>query len=103
MRPDVGVTQRQQSPIIGLKNFNNWVKSVLIARFAHPVLQGASVTGMNGKQHPGPSGRVLDMGCGKGGDLNKWQKARVRDYVGVGAYRLFLEWMNLVNMIIRYR
>ena len=87
----MGVTQRQQSPIIGLKNFNNWVKSVLIARFAHPALQpddGAKVkAGKDGKVQfngDGGGGRVLDLGCGKGGDLNKWQKARVRDYVGIG-------------------
>lgn len=75
-RPDVGVSQRQQSPIIGLKNFNNWVKSVLIARYAHPPLKAGC-------------GKVLDMGCGKGGDLNKWQKARVREYIGVGACQIF--------------
>ncbi|EJD05943.1 mRNA-methyltransferase [Fomitiporia mediterranea MF3/22] len=90
LRPDVGVTQRQQSPIIGLKNFNNWVKSVLIARFAHPVLHGDDSSdpklGKDGKVQfngGGGSGKVLDMGCGKGGDLNKWQKAKVRFYVGV--------------------
>ncbi|KAF9815455.1 hypothetical protein IEO21_04626 [Rhodonia placenta] len=73
-RPDVGVSQRQESPIIGLKSFNNWVKSVLITRFAHPAL--VESTGML-------RGRVLDMGCGKGGDLTKWSKAKVREYVGV--------------------
>lgn len=80
MRPEVGVKQRQQSPIIGLKNFNNWVKSVLITRFAHPVLSSS---------HGGPRegrGKVLDMGCGKGGDLTKWEKARIRELIGVGVY-----------------
>ena len=59
-RPDVGVVQRQESPIIGLKNFNNWVKSVLITRFAHPVLQKSSVAEGRPK---GGRGKVLDMGC----------------------------------------
>ncbi|KAL7419707.1 mRNA cap guanine-N7 methyltransferase [Cryptotrichosporon argae] len=65
-RPEVGVEHRELSPIIGLKKFNNWIKSVLIGKFA--VRGGA---------------RVLDIGCGKGGDLNKWKQARIRLYVGV--------------------
>jgi len=77
-RPDVGVVQRQDSPIIGLKNFNNWVKSVIISRFAQPVLAAAPfVRGARGK------GKVLDMGCGKGGDMMKWAKARIRELVAV--------------------
>lgn len=90
LRPEVGVTQRQKSPIIGLKNFNNWVKSVLIAQFAHPVLQGDEDEGKvqrDGKtvfSRNRGGGRVLDLGCGKGGDLNKWQKAKVKEYVGIG-------------------
>lgn len=32
------------------------------------------------------AGKVLDMGCGKGGDLTKWAKARIKEYFGVGAY-----------------
>ncbi|KAL5529122.1 hypothetical protein ACEPAG_5096 [Sanghuangporus baumii] len=97
LRPDVGVTQRQQSPIIGLKSFNNWVKSVLIARFAHPALHPdepiENKKGPDGKvQFNGPpGGRVLDLGCGKGGDLNKWQKARVREYVGVDIAEISVE------------
>ncbi|WVQ78726.1 hypothetical protein IAT38_000813 [Cryptococcus sp. DSM 104549] len=65
-RPEVGVAHREFSPIIGLKKFNNWVKSVLIGKFAHR-----------------PRGRVLDVGCGKGGDLNKWKQARIGLYVGL--------------------
>ncbi|KAI0060810.1 guanine-N(7)-methyltransferase [Artomyces pyxidatus] len=77
-RPEVGVDQRRDSPIIGLRSFNNWIKSVLITRFAHPALQAAP-----GPRGGGARGKVLDMGCGKGGDLNKWSKARIKEYVGV--------------------
>lgn len=77
-RPEVGVKQRLDSPIIGLKAFNNWVKSVLITRFAHPALAANRTKGPRGN-----SGKVLDMGCGKGGDLTKWAKARIREYIGV--------------------
>lgn len=31
-----------------------------------------------------PNGRVLDMGCGKGGDIAKWDKASIQEYVGCG-------------------
>lgn len=78
-RPEVGLVQRRESPIIGLRNFNNWIKSVLITKFAHPALVAS----------PSGRGKVLDMGCGKGGDLAKWSKARVREYVGLGAFLPF--------------
>ena len=82
----MGIVQRLESPIIALKNFNNWVKSVLITRFAHPVLAKSSVSG----PLAGPSkvrtgrGKVLDMGCGKGGDMSKWAKAHVKELFCVG-------------------
>jgi len=80
-RPDVGVLQRLDSPIIGLKNFNNWVKSVLISSHAHPALSKSRQTrGHNRK------GKVLDLGCGKGGDLTKWTKAKIVEYVGAGTF-----------------
>lgn len=78
-RPEVGIQQRQRSVIFGLKSFNNWVKSVLITRFAHPALQASSHTSHRSKG----KGKVLDMGCGKGGDLTKWAKAQVREVVGI--------------------
>ncbi|WFD05384.1 mRNA (guanine-N(7))-methyltransferase [Malassezia vespertilionis] len=62
-RGEVGREQREFSPILPLKRFNNWIKSALIHRFS----TGAS--GESNKQN----GRILDLGCGKGGDLNKWE------------------------------
>ena len=85
----MGIVQRLESPIIGLKNFNNWVKSILITRFAHPVLAKSSVSG----PLAGPPrarigrGKVLDMGCGKGGDITKWAKAQVKELFCVGQCR----------------
>ncbi|KAF5331166.1 hypothetical protein D9619_005979 [Psilocybe cf. subviscida] len=83
-RPDVGIVQRLDSPIIGLKNFNNWVKSVLITRFGHPALQKSIVAGqLNGPGRPRMArGKVLDLGCGKGGDMTKWAKAHVKELLG---------------------
>ncbi|KAK0534011.1 mRNA cap guanine-N7 methyltransferase [Tilletia horrida] len=57
-RKEVGVIARKDSKIYPLKKFNNWAKNLLIQRFSN---DGC---------------RVLDMGCGKGGDLNKWARAR---------------------------
>ncbi|GAA6024958.1 hypothetical protein JCM11491_001317 [Sporobolomyces phaffii] len=73
-RPNISRETRLESPIIGLKNFNNWIKSVLIAKFARR--EGQSVDQV-------PRVKVLDLGCGKGGDLQKWSKAGTDEYVGM--------------------
>ena len=65
-RPDVGVEKRKESTIFRLKSFNNWLKSVLIGRYARP------------------RDRVLDVGVGKGGDLLKWSKAKIQFFIGCG-------------------
>ena len=83
----MGIVQRLESPIIGLKNFNNWVKSILITRFAHPALAKSSVLGPLAGPHRARiigRGKVLDMGCGKGGDITKWAKAQVKELFCVG-------------------
>ena len=68
-RPEIGKDYRKNSPIYNLKSFNNWIKSVLISSFA---------------RFTKPSfARVLDIGCGKGGDLNKWLRSNIIDYVGL--------------------
>ncbi|KAJ3216645.1 mRNA cap guanine-N7 methyltransferase [Dinochytrium kinnereticum] len=63
-RPQVNVEKRKESVILHMKNFNNWIKSILIGRYTR---RGA---------------RVLDFCCGKGGDLLKWVKADVGELVG---------------------
>ncbi len=57
--------KRNQSKIYKLRSFNNCCKYILINKYA--------VRG----------GNVLDLGCGKGGDLSKWEMAQIASYVGV--------------------
>ena len=64
-RPNQGIAVRQTSPIFRLRAFNNWIKAVQIGMHARP--------GMT----------VLDLACGKGGDLGKWDRARIQRYHGI--------------------
>ncbi|KAF2670455.1 guanine-N(7)-methyltransferase [Microthyrium microscopicum] len=71
--PERGRAWRQtDSKIKGLRSFNNWVKSVLIQKCA-PKEDGRVMR----------NAKVLDIGCGKGGDLMKWQKNHIELYVGI--------------------
>lgn len=58
-------SKRFRSPIIKLRNFNNAIKYMLIGN------------------HSQPGWRVLDLGCGKGGDINKWSMAEISEYIGI--------------------
>jgi mRNA (guanine-N7-)-methyltransferase len=64
-RPNTSVKARRDSPIIKLRSFNNFIKSALIERFSFP------------------KAVVLDIGMGKGGDLQKWAKNDVKGIIGV--------------------
>lgn len=99
-RPEIDKVQRQDSPIIGLKNFNNWVKSVLISKIAHPILYKTLPVSGPGKIKG--RGKVLDMGCGKGGDISKWAKAKVAELIGADIADVSIEqarqrWESLRN------
>jgi mRNA (guanine-N7-)-methyltransferase len=82
--------RKTDSRIKGLRSFNNWVKSTIIQKFSpsEDYTPGAQELG-GMKFAEGPSNKkgllVLDIGCGKGGDLGKWQQAPqfVELYVGL--------------------
>lgn len=66
-----GIEERRQSRIIHLRNFNNWTKSVSINEAIETLR----------RRNPRREIRVLDLGCGKGGDLRKWAIGRVQHVV----------------------
>ncbi|KAK4535645.1 hypothetical protein CDCA_CDCA05G1670 [Cyanidium caldarium] len=72
-RRDEGRQGRRQSRILQLRNLNNWVKSVLISL------------------HLRPGYAVLDLACGKGGDLQKFVRGHVSLWVGVDHARVSLQ------------
>ncbi|MCJ1245388.1 mRNA cap guanine-N7 methyltransferase [Trapelia coarctata] len=91
--PQRGRDWRQtDSRIRGLRNYNNWVKSTLIQKFS-PNEGFVANTGRGGGGPPQPGLLVLDIGCGKGGDLGKWAKApqRVELYVGIDPAEVSIE------------
>ncbi|KAM8886403.1 mRNA cap guanine-N(7) methyltransferase [Spinachia spinachia] len=67
---EVGLAARSRSKIFFMRNFNNWLKSVLIGEILEQV-RGAGPQQVS----------VLDLGCGKGGDLLKWRKGGINHLV----------------------
>lgn len=55
----LSLVERTQSTTVHLKNFNNWIKTILI------------------NNHTQPNDSVLDLCAGKGGDFLKWSKAKI--------------------------
>eukprot|EP01105_Mastigella_eilhardi_P014089 TRINITY_DN3202_c0_g1_i2.p1 TRINITY_DN3202_c0_g1~~TRINITY_DN3202_c0_g1_i2.p1 ORF type:complete len:112 (+),score=45.64 TRINITY_DN3202_c0_g1_i2:136-471(+) len=62
-RPNMDYNARRESRIVNLKNFNNWVKFVLVRKYWPQQQQ---------QQQQAQSASVLDLCAGKGGDLHKW-------------------------------
>lgn len=62
---------RVQSPIYKMRNFNNAIKYMLLGNFARTVTDS------------GKPKVMLDLCCGKGGDLNKCEFIGVDHYIGV--------------------
>lgn len=83
--------RKTDSKIKGLRSFNNWIKSCIIQKFApdEDHTPGARERGISS----GKELLVLDIGCGKGGDLGKWQQAPqpVELYVGLDPADISIE------------
>ena len=65
-----------------MRNLNNWIKTALIEH---------AITTYHTEQFPL---KVIDFGCGKGGDLDKWVRnnsTELHSYVGVDIARQSLE------------
>lgn len=58
---------RAKSPIFYLRNFNNWIKSVLINEYIKKIRFESKIDNI----------AVVDLGAGRGGDILKWKKANV--------------------------
>lgn len=63
-----GLDERSKSRIFYMRNFHNWIKSMLINEYLTKI--------KDGKKYSEPI-RVSDMCCGKGGDLLKWRKGGI--------------------------
>lgn len=64
-RPNISKQQRNESKTINIKYYNNFIKSVLINEY---VLCNDT---------------ILDLACGKGGDIGKYSKKYLKKYVGI--------------------
>ena len=69
----LNVKDRQKLATIDLRNFHNWIKSVLIIKTTRKLKSQVKNLKLC----------VLDIGCNKGGDLEKWRIAETCFYVGI--------------------
>lgn len=62
---------RTSSPIYKLRNFNNTIKYILLGNWAKHDAESS------------PLFSILDLCCGKGGDLNKCEFIKIDQYIGI--------------------
>ncbi|XP_065205594.1 mRNA cap guanine-N7 methyltransferase [Planococcus citri] len=77
-----GLDDRNKSRIVYLRNFNNWIKSMLINEY---------VKKFRSEKDDNSEISVLDMCCGKGGDLLKWKNNNVQHLVCADLAQLSVE------------
>lgn len=65
--------ERKNEDDIRIRKFNNWCKTLLLDGYA---IEGDS---------------LIDLGCGKCGDLQKWNSCKLKDVVGIDNQKVLLE------------
>ncbi|XP_018331588.1 mRNA cap guanine-N7 methyltransferase [Agrilus planipennis] len=71
-RLEKGLHERSKSRLFYLRNFHNWIKSMLINEYLVKI--------KDKKKNNSPI-HVHDMCCGKGGDLLKWKKGSIHHLI----------------------
>jgi SAM-dependent methyltransferase len=76
------LTTRADSRLYHMRAFNGWVKATQIQELDPRIVK-------NGRVQPKAPLRVLDLACGKGGDLTKWtlHERGISNYVGIDVAR----------------
>lgn len=83
---------RADSRLFHMRNFNGWIKATMIAELDPDTSStsrgGSGVIGGKKRSRTSPL-RVLDLACGKGGDLGKWtiHHRKIENYVGIDVAR----------------
>ncbi|XP_053658904.1 mRNA cap guanine-N7 methyltransferase [Anopheles marshallii] len=77
-----GLVARKKSNIYFMRNFNNFMKTCVIIKYT---------TLVKARTPLGSPFRVLDMCCGKGGDLMKWSSANVTHLICTDIAQVSLE------------
>jgi mRNA (guanine-N7-)-methyltransferase len=67
---DPGIEGRKASRLLFLRSFNNWIKASLINKYTFQLNRNREDLS------------VLDLCCGRGGDLEKYFRCKVKIYVG---------------------
>jgi len=90
---------RADSRLYHMRAFNGWVKATQIAELDPDTSRMASSSSGKKRSRLSPL-RILDLACGKGGDLGKWtiHQRKIDNYVGVDVAR-----GSLIDAAIRAR
>lgn len=80
---------RADSNLYHMRNYNGWVKATQISELDPFTDYGPSQNGSKKRKRTRHSLRVLDLACGKGGDIGKWvlHNRGISKYVGIDVAR----------------
>ncbi|EGR31065.1 mRNA capping large subunit family protein, putative [Ichthyophthirius multifiliis] len=77
----ISMLTRQNLETADLRYFHNWIKSIIISKYSKQsqliIQKEEDLTNCSNQLY------VLEIGCGKGGDLKKWLHADIAFYIGV--------------------